>query len=221
MSVHIFAFLKFGSFENILDLYENGTIYMNPIEYFRKTEDGKLRGDEYEGATRVINSLPGTFRIPNVDKDFQYKKIHIKESFETILGNIYSLYAISSHGFTNPNDFKIDERNKSFGTHGLLIKDVNYFIKSIEKKLLEGKNEFYHGLVEYYDKTSICKNDITLFEKPNEFEYQNEFRFLVYNNKVEPIKFQIGSLHNVAEIHEMNVITKIELKLKNSKVNNL
>lgn len=187
MSVHIFAFLKFGN----------------------------LSGDEYEGATRVINSLPGTLRIPNVDKDFQYKKIHIKESFETILGNIFSLYAISSHGFTNPNEFKIDDRNKSFGTHGLLIKDVNYFIKSIEKILLEKKKEFYHGFVEYYEKTSSCKNDITLFEKPNEFEYQKEFRFLVFNDKVEPIKFQIGSLHNVAEIHEMNVITQIELKLKN------
>ena len=39
-------FLKLGSEENILDLFENGTIYMNTIEYFRKVEDEELRGDK-------------------------------------------------------------------------------------------------------------------------------------------------------------------------------
>jgi hypothetical protein len=41
-------FLKLGSEKNILDLFENGTIYMNTIEYFRKVEDEELRGDKYE-----------------------------------------------------------------------------------------------------------------------------------------------------------------------------
>jgi hypothetical protein len=59
----IIFFLKLGSEENILDLFENGTIYMNTIEYFRKVEDEELRGDKYEGVSRVINSLPGTFKI--------------------------------------------------------------------------------------------------------------------------------------------------------------
>ena len=40
-------FLKLGSEKNILDLFENGTIYMNTIEYFRKVEDEELRGDKY------------------------------------------------------------------------------------------------------------------------------------------------------------------------------
>lgn len=215
MRIYILTLLKFGSLPNIQDLYDNGTIYLNPIEYFRNAEDNKVRGDNYEGVTSVVNSLPGVFRITNVDKDFQYKKIHVKESYKTIIGNIYSLYAISSLGCTNPKEFKIDNRNKRFGTHGLIIKDVKYFIESIEKKLIERKFEYYHGFVKYYEKNSICKKNITLFEKPNEFDYQKEFRFLVYNDLIEPIKFQIGSLHGIAEIYNMNEIIQIKLKSKN------
>ena len=58
-------FLKFGSHKDMLDLYENGSIFMKTREYFRKKEDEVLRGDNLEGASRIINSLPGTFLIPN------------------------------------------------------------------------------------------------------------------------------------------------------------
>ncbi len=40
-------FLKIGQEEHIKDLYENGTIYLNTIEYFRKIEDEELRGNKY------------------------------------------------------------------------------------------------------------------------------------------------------------------------------
>ena len=43
MQYTIKLFLKLGSEENILDLFENGTIYMNTIEYFRKVEDEELK----------------------------------------------------------------------------------------------------------------------------------------------------------------------------------
>ena len=60
---YVSFFLKFGKSNDILDLYENGTVYLNTIQYFRTLEDRELRGDSYEGASRIINGLPGTFEL--------------------------------------------------------------------------------------------------------------------------------------------------------------
>jgi len=211
MTHTIKMFLKFGSQENIQDLFDDGTIYLNTIEYFRKIEDQGLRGDKYEGASKIINSLPGTFRIPNVDKEFGYKKIHLKESYEFILGNLYCLYCISSHGFPNSIDFNIDERNLGFGTHCLMIKDNQYFLNSIERELNKNGIKYHHGFVEYYDKDKVSK-DLNPFEKPTEFEYQKEFRFYIYNDTISPISFRIGSLHGKAEIFKIEDIMRLQIE---------
>lgn len=214
MTHTIKMFLKLGSLENITDLYENGTIYINTIEFFKKIEDNDLRGDNYEGASEIINSLPGTFRIPEIDRDIKYEKIHLKKSFDQILGNIYSLYCISSKGFPNPLDFKIDEKNLRFGTHCLMIKNSQYFFDKIKSELKNNGFDFRHGFVNYYDKDKINNKELTLFDKPEEFEYQKEFRFYVHNNNLEPIKIQIGSLKDYAEIIETKDLTVLKIELK-------
>lgn len=214
MTHRIKMFLKLGSLENITDLYENGTIYINTIEFFKKIEDNDLRGDNYEGASEIINSLPGTFRIPEIDRDIKYEKIHLKKSFDQILGNIYSLYCISSKGFPNPLDFKIDEKNLRFGTHCLMIKNSQYFFDKIKSELKNNGFYFRHGFVNYYDKDKINNKELTLFDKPKEFEYQKEFRFYVHNNNLEPIKIQIGSLKDYAEIIETKDLTELKIELK-------
>lgn len=203
-------FLKLGSEKNILDLFENGTIYMNTIEYFRKVEDEELRGDKYEGVSRVINSLPGTFKIPGIDREFNYSKVHLKESYKEVLGNIYSLYAISSKGFPNPLDFEFDKRNLRFGTHVLMIKDLPLFFNKIENELKKNNLKFNHGFVDYYDKEEVSR-EITLFEKPLEFEHQKEFRFYVENDKIEPIKIQIGNMIDYAEIFKIEDVSSLKL----------
>lgn len=148
-------FIKIGAEEHIKDMYENGTIFINTIEYFKKVEDKELRGDKYEGASEIINSLPGTFRIPGIERDFKYEKVHIKKAYDEVVGNIYSLYCISSKGFPNPLDFKVDEKNLRFGTHCLIIKDNKYFFEKIKLELKKNGYEFQHGFVEYYDKDKI------------------------------------------------------------------
>jgi hypothetical protein len=203
-------FLKLGNEENILDLFKNGTIYMNTIEYFRKVEDGELRGDKYEGGSRIVNSLPGTFKIKGIDREFNYIKMHLREAHNEVIGNIYSLYAMSSKGFPNPLDFEFDKRNLRFGTHCLMIKDIPYFFKKIEKELQKNNYKFHHNFVDYYDKDEVNRK-ITLFEKPLEFEYQKEFRFYVEDYGMKPIKIQIGSLKKCAEIFKIEDLLEVKL----------
>jgi hypothetical protein len=210
-------FLKIGKEEHIKDLYENGTIYINTVDYFRNFEDGELRGDKYEGASEIINSLPGTFKIPGIDTEIKYQKVHLKKSYDTVLGNIYSLYCISSKGFPNPLDFRLDEKNLRFGSHCLLIKDNQYFFDKIKSELKNNGYDFRHGFVDYYDKYSVSNKKLTLFDKPKEFEYQKEFRFYVYNKELKPIKIQIGSLKGKAEIIEAEKLTTLKLELKKKK----
>ena len=207
-------FLKFGEETHIRDFYENGTVFINTIEKHRKAEDEFLRGDKYEGASRIINSLPGKLKIPGVEREFNYNKIHLTESYEEVLGNIFSLYCISSHGFDKPEDFRIDKKNKRFGTHCLMVKDNEYFLSAIESALNNRGYQFHHGFVNYYDKNTENK-ELSLFEKPLEYEYQKEFRIYVENDCLEPIKISIGSLASYSEIHLTEDI--MNLSLSNSK----
>lgn len=68
--------------KNITDLYENGTICINPIKFFKQIEYNKLRGDNYEGASKIINSLSRTLEsleatvILNTKKFIPEKKQH-------------------------------------------------------------------------------------------------------------------------------------------------
>jgi hypothetical protein len=207
----IYLFLKFGSQKDILDLYENGTVYMNPIQYFRKFEDGELRGDKYEGISKIRNYLPGQFEIPSIEHTVNYLGIHLTESYEEVLGNIYSLFCVSSKGWSSPIDFSIDQRIKKFGTHCLMIKDNRAFLSLMEQHLSKLNIKFRHGFVDYYDKEKANK-DISLFEKPFEFEYQKEFRFYVERKSTEPFSFSIGSLQNISELFLADTIVD-ELKI--------
>ncbi len=210
----ILMFLKFGSEQNMLDLQRNGTIYMNSIQYFRKIEDGELRGDAYEGVSTIRNYLPGEFEIPEIGFKGHHLGMHLKESYQEVLGNIYSLYCISSRGWTSPSEFYIDKRVGEFGSHCLMIKDNVKFLKLIEDSLAQLNMTFKHGFIDYYDKKKENRQ-ITLFEKPLEFEYQKEFRFYVERKSMEPFVFSIGNLENISELHLSDlVVDTMELKPK-------
>lgn len=201
----IHLFLKFGREQDITDLYYNGTIFMNPIQKFREFEDDELRGDPYEGVTEIKNLKKGTIEFPSIGFKGTYNHAHWKSSYENISGNIYSLYCLSSNLGENINSFAIDNKIKKFGSHCLIIKDTKAFLERIIERLKQMEIDFQQGLVEYYDKNEI-NSYISLFEKPSDFSYQNEFRFYAKNSLKEPIKFSIGSLADISEIYPSDTV---------------
>lgn len=209
------VFLKFGQEKRILDLFENGTVYLNTVEYFRNVEDGLLRGDRYEGVSKITNLPPGKMTISELNMTVDYLNIHLKEAYEKVLGNLYCVYCVSSHGWENPLDFKIDERNSGFGEYCLMIKQPGVFIQKIEDEIKRLNYKVHTGFVDYYDKNKI-NDKITLFQKPVEFEYQKEFRFYVKNEKIEPIKLNIGSMRDYSEIYKTEDILKMRLSYTHS-----
>lgn len=213
-SYKIISFLKFGQEKYMKDLFYKGDLFFNSIQFFRKFEDNELRGDKYEGINSIKNLPSGTIEIPKLNYKGNYISMHLRESHEHVLGNIYSLYCISSHGWKNPNDVKIDRRNKDFGSHCVMIKDLPKFMNLIETKLAEMQLDFKHGLIDYYDREKVNKK-ITLFEKPLEFEYQKEFRFYIHRESEDPITISIGSLEEIAELHTTeDIVETLELQNK-------
>ncbi len=136
--------------------------------------------------------------------------MHLRENYKNVLGNIYSLYCISSYGFATPNDFFVDKKVERFGSHFLLIKDNPKFLQLIEDKLKLLGLKFHYDFVRYYDKKSI-NGQITLFQKPNEFEYQKEFRIYADSASLNPLVLKIGSLKNIAEIFKTELIGELKL----------
>lgn len=203
-------FIKFGSLDNIQDLYENGTVYMNSREYFRRIEDKELRGDSYEGVREIRNYGPGSFYLPSLGQTIKYKNIHLPISFKEVWGNIYCLFCLDPITTPEGFNFKMDPRVKEFGTHCLLIKDPNKFISLMEDKFRFLNQIFHINFVNYFDKASF--NGVpSVFDKPNEFKYQKEYRFYLERDGIDPISFHLGSLKDFCEIFTTEQIMMLEL----------
>lgn len=219
----IYLFIKFGQKEHIEDLYNNGVIYMNPIQSFTTIEDNELRGDRYEGVRRIKNyPKGGQYKIPSMGIEGNYISFQVRESYEELIGNIYSLYCVSTLGWNDSIEFKIDEKNKRLGSHCLFVKDNAKFLSLIEDKLMEQNLKYSHGFVKYYDKDKVSRK-IGLFEKPNEFEYQKEFRIYVESQEIIPLILSIGSLKKIAEIYDAEKVVdtlKLEVNKSNKKPQN-
>lgn len=204
--LYIHCFIKFGSRYTITDLYENGTVYLNPVQYFKNLED-KFRGDSYEGASYIHNLPAGQFRISiggkQIDRDFNYLNLHLKQAYEKTLGNIYSLYCLSSKILRGDKPVTIDKRIKDFGDTALLIRDNPKFLELLESALKRKRLKYFTGFVEYYNR-HIYNGSVDVFNKPSEYSYQNEFRIYVRRRSDEPLVLNIGSLKDIAEVYPAN-----------------
>jgi len=215
-SIDIKNFLKFGSEDHVRDMWENGTIYCNTLEYFRRLEDRNLRGDNYEGTYRIIN-YPGeseiTLTISETGQAIPLKtsNLHFREFYSDLKGNIYCLTAVTVQEVVQSRSLKLDLRLSEFGSHFLLVKDNQRFYDMLIDSFVKNNLKVQTGFVKYYDKKKI-NGELDLFHKPNEFGYQKEFRILIQNQEIAPIKFQIGSLKDIADIYETKDLGTLEYK---------
>jgi hypothetical protein len=221
INFNIGFFIKFGSRHDIYDLYENGTIYFNSIEYFRKLEEKGLRGDDYEGTTSIRNYGPNDnvfmqLSLPSGKiADLRPTKLNHREFIKEINGNLYCLYALKIDDPPVSKLYKFDKRIKEFGTHFLIVQDVNKFFNLVSQELDRLEIRFAANFVSYYDKNTINKQ-IGPFEKPEEYEYQSEYRFVLYRNSNDPFIIRIGSMAEYSMIFDIDTIDDVRLEIKNN-----
>src|SRR5690606_34667781 len=110
----MYVFLKFGEKKFMKDLYDNGTIFCNPIANFSRSSDGG-RNDEDEVTTRIEDisgeiiqiSKDDTFKAPIVTR---CTKGSYKEFEKDMPGNIYCLYALDLANAPIGKVFSVDAK---------------------------------------------------------------------------------------------------------------
>ncbi|MGC6430081.1 MAG: hypothetical protein ACON5F_03470 [Jejuia sp.] len=179
---------------------------MNTIKWFKEYEK-KGVGDIYEGAFEVMNYKDATLTLHLPEKPIILKNssLQLRRHREGHSGNIYSTYAISNLLLRRKAIHRVDKRMSQFGSHCLIIKDVNRFINSIRDKLTEIGIESSHGIVRYKN-LKINNHNLSLFHKTHMLSYQKEHRIIAWTKDNHPLKFEIGSLEEYSELHSTHSI---------------
>ena len=139
-------------------------------------------------------------------------KLQIRHFLKDIKGNLYSLYCLKTPDVLEVKEYQIDQKVKGFGDCFLIIKNVNEFLNRIFIKLKKLNIDFEAKLVNYYEKEKI-NGEVSLFQKPNNFEWQKEYRILLYINYTKPFSLRIGDLRDIAELFKIDMLDKMKIEI--------
>ncbi|QQT27642.1 hypothetical protein [Sphingobacterium spiritivorum] len=200
----VYFLFRRGKREHIEALFNTGEVYINSVDFIRNcdnnwersNEEDGIHGRNYLGEGKVILcEIGGDF-----DKDgttFDAKDILIRHD-NLQKGNIYCLTGIYSEHFSgNRNEIRFE--TQSFGDTVIFIHKPKVFIDRISKALTDlGYSSCISNKVNYY--ANNYSGGVGLFRKHEKFKHQQEFRIFVPNDRVEPIKLQIGPLNDIAQL---------------------
>lgn len=210
----VFVAFKLGETKYMESLFKKGLIYMNSVQYFRDSLY-KGQGDNFEGAKIVRNGKPVEYRntipfekiyclwhINNISlpqgKGVSFEKLN-EDTCEITINTME--YIEFSHG--KPEDLSV-----------VVIHNLKEFHNRLRNKLNEKyKGKFCSNAVNYYDPDE--KNEIfpDVFMKPKTLQYQNELRYLVIDDRKEPLQIEIGNMEDIAKLFP---ICEIKIKLNYS-----
>lgn len=196
--------IKFGRHEHLLQLQNEGLLYLNNLPYFWNIEDEVLRGDPLDCIAEVARGPKVTIPLPN-GKEFLLSgkwelKIYPPEPEKK---NIFCMYAL------RPiiGSFPVDEKSLQLGEYALVLLDRDKFIRRLESNLISQKINFEGAnLVEYVDDEYTGK--IGPFKKISKFAYQSEWRLVCLDGPGGPRKIQIGSIQDISVIMRSDEINK-------------
>ncbi len=200
--------IKFGQQEHLLQLQDEGLLYLNNLPYFWEIEDQELRGDPFDCVAevrrgpRVVISLQNGKQL-SMEGEWVWR---IPPS-EPQKINIYCMYALRPFSGT----FAVDERNYRFGSFALVLLNRPEFMRRIETTVNDQKIQCNADLVEYVDDSHIGK--FGPFRKLKKFAYQSEWRLVCYNGPEGPRKIRIGSISDISIILRSDQINK-EIKIE-------
>lgn len=200
--------IKFGREADLLQLRDEGLLYMNNLPYFWWIEDEELRGDCFDCAAEVARGPKVVMRQPDgkdlVITGMWVLRFHPPAPERT---NIFSMFALRSAIGNSP----INERNFRFGEHALVMLNPQAFMTRVETHLKAEKIEARGDLVEYVDDDHTGK--LGPFKKLRKFSYQSEWRLVCPDGPGGPRMIRIGSIRDISVLvrcTEINTLLRIE-----------
>jgi hypothetical protein len=209
--------VKIGQEEHISQLQKEGVVYCNTLKYFTEFEDGQVRGDKHEDAFEFK-----TFRNPELlikpvnEPDAKFKKVDITWSQivkrnSNPYGNLYCLYCVDMSKAENEGQINVNEKNREFGSHALILLNAKKFEERLYSELKKRKMKFHFGFVHYVDLRNHTGKK-SLFEKDLKYSYQNEFRIFIENEIQEPLILKIGDISDISSCCEFDTFKQLKYK---------
>ncbi len=203
--------IKIGKSEHIDQLQKEGLIHSKTLQYFRnkEIEDFKLRRDISEGAisSTKLTSLELFVDGKKLPLDFIKGRLNTFDPSQNHT-HIFCLYSISND-FINGKPF-VDDRNIKFGDSALIILNPKEFIRRIEQNTIK-KFKIKYEPVSYYEEDGSYEN-LTIFQKPSYFKYQNEFRFHFDIIDENDLEFKIGSIEDISMKIDSDKLSKLTIR---------
>jgi len=191
------ALVKFGEKDHILQLRDEGFLYMNNLPCFWRVEDEELRGDPCDGVDELARGANGTVSKEGTELPLEITgwtmRIHPPEP-EKI--NLFCMYALRpSFG-----SFPVNDKNLRFGEYALVVTNVPEFIKRIESRFAADGIYGDANLVECVDDDYV--GEVGPFRKLRRFAYQSEWRVVCYKGPGEARELAIGSIQDISLVFE-------------------
>lgn len=206
----VFLLYRRGRPEHIKALYEKGELYINTIDFIRKCDGNWERSDPEDSILERNYLGEGTVRFCDVGKDIDEDGVSMPAINMVIRtdhahkGNIYCLSGVYSEHITGDRK-DTDFCTNTFGEALIVITNPREFINRVKNALLkDGYCNAEFNKVNYYPDN--YSGTVGFFKKHERFRHQNEYRIYIQNTNNEPIKIQIGSMHDIARIQNNNYL---------------
>jgi hypothetical protein len=205
-----FLFVKFGLKEHIEQLYREGLLYFNPIEFFKLCDiperkdfnENTLFLGQPEQSSLSINS----YEIKSEDLIGPIRLLTNDTSESSIYSHIFCMSCICA-GDTIRDDKKVfSDSLFQFGDTLLVIHNVKLFrdrlVKALENELTKSNVSDYRcGKIEYIDE-DVYHGEMGSFKKSRKYSHQQEYRIALksLDNQQEALKLYLGSLEDLSGI---------------------
>jgi len=221
--VTIFSLVKIFEKEEYAQSFLNGSLYMNPLSYFRKyrDENGELRGDSWEGIGALYQPAQlgelriGETVIPPSDLagPIRVGHVHLEHA------KVFCTYALNDGGFDEDTADHAEELMRLFAMHescyrlgrfaAVVVNPTEFFerVRAAVRQLRPPA--FTHGLVRYFDENSHhgVLGEHPGFYKRRRYQRQREHRIMVeLPDSTEPLVLEVGNLSDIAVLTSPNKI---------------
>ena len=219
-------FIKFISSDRVDSLVNEGLLFMNNIDYFRKieNEDVALRGDPHEGLSASYDLNEVVLKIGEHEIFGEAGKIDLRYNHEDKT-NIFCLTAINDQDLIDADgNFYLSQDFRKFGDKAVIIagNDITEFRKRVNKALNNDPNIVQHpnqSVMEspiHYVPRDAHHIEMGIFKKFDDFSWQHEWRIAIKQKLTDGAygKFKIGSIEDICLVLDTDKLVSEPIQMK-------
>lgn len=232
--------IKFGSEENLKKL-QSGELYMKNLQYYvdleKNNSDDDVVGDMYDGQMVLQDVEISMFTVDTHEYIANISASEVSMNLGYLKNPVFCMFMFDFRNHVDEdlhNDiltvgYKFtDEQLKrlpSFGSHALIVKNGNEFVKRIKEGLLANNIGYSRDFVQYYGFNNLehltqvqIDNSRIAFWKREKYMYQQEYRFLAHTEVDDHLSINIRDISDITQIitteQLLNTYFKIGFQVK-------